>query len=183
MAKKPEILKLTKLAQTKVFAVEGMKLRFSNGEERDFERLQLHHGAVLIIPQPEPGMVWLAREYAAGVDHYELGFPKGLIDEGEDMLAAANRELQEEFGFGARKLTHLKTVTLAPGYMGHLTHIILASDLYPSQLPGDEPEPIEIVPWRLDQIKELLARHDFTDSRSIAALYMLYFAVYPPSIE
>lgn len=174
MAKKPEILKLTKLAQTKVFGVEGMKLRFSNGEERDFERLQLHHGAVLVIPQPEPGIVWLAREYAAGVDRYELGFPKGLIDEGEEMLAAANRELQEELGYGARKLTHLKTVTLAPGYMGHLTHIVLASDLYPSQLPGDEPEPIEIVPWRLDQIEALLARDDFTDSRSIAAMYMLF---------
>ncbi|MFA6036855.1 MAG: ADP compounds hydrolase NudE [Legionellales bacterium] len=173
MTKKPEILKLTKLAQTKVFGVEGMKLRFSNGQERDFERLQLHHGAVLVIPQPEPGMVWLAREYAAGVDRYELGFPKGLIDEGEEMLAAANRELQEELGYGARKLTHLKTVTLAPGYMGHLTHIILASDLYPSKLPGDEPEPIEIVPWHLDQTEALLARDDFTDSRSIAAILMI----------
>lgn len=173
MAKKPEILKLTKLAQTKVFSVEGVHLRFSNGEERDFERLQLHHGAVLVIPQPEPGIVWLAREYAAGIDHYEVGFPKGLIDQGEDMLTAANRELQEELGFGAKQLKFLKTVTLAPGYMGHLTHIILATDLYASKLPGDEPEPIEIVPWRIDDIEALLARDDFTDARSIAAMLMM----------
>jgi ADP-ribose diphosphatase len=183
MSKKPEILNITKLAKTKVFTVEGLHLRFSNGQERDFERLQLHRGAVLVIPVPEPGVVWLAREYAAGVDHYELGFPKGLIDEGEDMLSAANRELQEEFGFGAKQLTFLKTVTLAPGYMGHLTHIILAQDLYASRLPGDEPEPIEIVPWRLNEIDTLLARDDFTDARSIAAMFMHYFAVYPPSIE
>lgn len=173
MSKKPEILNITKLAQTKVFAVEGLHLRFNNGNERHFERLQLHHGAVLVIPEPEPGIVWLAKEYAAGVAEYELGFPKGLIDAGEDMLTAANRELQEEFGFGAKQLTYLKTVTLAPGYMGHLTHIILAQDLYPSQLEGDEPEPIEIVPWRLDNINELLARKDFSDSRSIAAILMM----------
>jgi ADP-ribose diphosphatase len=183
MSKKPEILNITKLAQTKVFGIEGVHLKFSNGEERDFERLQLHHGAVLVIPEPEPGVVWLAREYAAGVDQYELGFPKGLVDKGEDMLSAANRELQEELGYGAKKLTFLKTVTLAPSYMGHLTHIILAQDLYPSRLEGDEPEPIEIVPWRIDNINELLARKDFTDARSIAAIFMRYFAVYPPSIE
>ena len=173
MPDKPQILQLTKLAQTKVFAVEGVHLRFSNGEERHFERLQLHHGAVLVIPQPEPGMVWLAREYATGVDQYEIGFPKGVIDAGETPIQAAQRELQEELGYGAKQFKHLKTVTLAPGYMGHLTHIILATDLYPSKLPGDEPEPIEIVPWRMDDLDALLARDDFNDARSIAAMLLI----------
>ncbi len=173
MRKKPQILQVTQLAKTQIFTIEGVHLRFANHIERHFERLQLHHGAVLVIPQPEPGLIWLAREYAVGVEHYELGFPKGLMEQGESPLAAAHRELQEELGYGAKNLQLLKTVTLAPGYMGHVTHIILATELYPSSLPGDEPEPIEIVPWRISESDALLAREDFTDARSIAALLMM----------
>jgi ADP-ribose diphosphatase len=48
---------------------------------------------------------------------------------------------------------------------------VLARDLYPDPLPGDEPEPIEVVPWSLDRVDELLGRDDFTEARSIVALY------------
>jgi len=65
----------------------------------------------------------------------------------------------------------VQSVTLAPGYLRHTTHIVLARDLYPDPLPGDEPEPIEVVPWALDRADELLGREDFTEARSIAALY------------
>jgi ADP-ribose diphosphatase len=49
--------------------------------------------------------------------------------------------------------------------------VVLARDLYPDRLPGDEPETIEVVPWRLDDLEGLLARGDFTEARSIAAFY------------
>ena len=107
----------------------------------------------------------------AGMDRYELAFPKGRVESGEDPLAAAAREIREETGYAAGRLQHLQTVTLAPGYLRHTTHIVLARDLYRDPLPGDEPEPIEVVPWPLDRIDELLGRDDFTEARSIAALY------------
>ena len=55
------------------------------------------------------------------------------------------RELKEEIGYGANKLTFLKTITLAPGYQSSETHIVLAEDLYEDKAEGDEPEPLEIV--------------------------------------
>ncbi|VTM22829.1 ADP compounds hydrolase nudE [Raoultella terrigena] len=58
----------------------------------------------------------LIREYAVGTESYELGFSKGLIDPGESVLEAANRELKEEVGFGAQKLTFLKKLSMAPSY-------------------------------------------------------------------
>ena len=54
--------------------------------------------------------------------------------------------------------------------MGHLTHILLAQDLHWSPLEGDEPEPIEVYPWSLDNISTLMQREDFTEDRSITAL-------------
>lgn len=174
MSVNPKILNVKTLAQSRLFRIEQVALRFANGVEADYERLQASaSGAVLIVPLLEGDTVLLAREYAVGVERYELGFAKGRIETGEDALAAANRELMEELGYGARRLTHLSTLTVAPGYFGHLTHVVLAEDLYPQRRAGDEPEPIEVVPWLLSDIGSLLAREDFTEARSIAALFMI----------
>ena len=88
------------------------------------------------------------------------------------MLEAANREIMEEVGYGANHLHHLTSFSLAPGYLGHYTHVVLARDLYPKKLEGDEPEEIEVVPWQLERLGELLVMDDFTEARSIAALFM-----------
>ena len=52
-------------------------------------------------------------------------------------------------------------------------HVVVAKDLYPETLEGDEPEPLEVVKWPLAKIDELLARDDFTEARSIAALLLV----------
>jgi ADP-ribose diphosphatase len=56
--------------------------------------------------------------------------------------------------------------------MMHHTDLILARDLYPQRLEGDEPEPLEVVPWKLADAASLLARDDFTEGRSLLALYL-----------
>ncbi len=174
MPKKPTVHARRSIANTGIFRIEEMDLEFSNGATRKYQRIVgSDRGAVLIIPMPDPESVLLIREYGAAMERYELAFPKGSIDPGEDPLQAANREIQEETGFGARHLEILHSVTVAPGYLYHTTHIVLATGLYPSRLEGDEPEPIEVVPWRLDDFEPLLARDDFTEARSIAAFCLL----------
>jgi hypothetical protein len=53
--------------------------------------------------------------------------------------------------------------------MSHQTHLVLARDLYEERLPGDEPEELEVVPWKLDALDQLILREDFSEGRSIAA--------------
>ncbi|MGA9421463.1 MAG: NUDIX domain-containing protein, partial [Rhodanobacteraceae bacterium] len=98
--------------------------------------------------------------------------PKGRLDRDETSEQGANRELKEEIGFGARDLRILITLSLSPAYMTAMTQVVLARDLYPERLPGDEPEDLEVVPWKLSQLHTLLARPDVTDGRSIAALFV-----------
>lgn len=173
MSKLPKIAKKEIIAKTRIFAVEELSMEFSNGEKRIYERLKAgNQGAVMVVPVYDNDHFLLIKEYAAGVEAYELAFPKGLIEINEEPKDAANRELQEEAGFAAKRLTALKRISLAPGYLSHTMHLILAEDLYESRLEGDEPEPIEVVKWRFDEIEELLERHDFTEARSIAALYL-----------
>lgn len=174
MRKKPDILGITTVARSRLFHIEQVELRFTNGVEVSYERLKsTSAGAVLVVPVLDADTVLLIREYAAGVHRYELGLPKGRVEVGEDVLDAANRELMEEIGYAARKLQHLTALTLAPGYLGHHTQIVLAQELYESRAVGDEPEEIEVVPWRLSQLNELVAREDCTEARSIAALFMV----------
>jgi ADP-ribose diphosphatase len=171
--RKPDIIKADIVAESRLFKVESLHLKFSNGEERVYERMRGgNRGAVMVVPMLDADTLLLIREYAAGTHSYELGFPKGLIDPGEDALTAGNRELMEEAGFGANRLTPLKQVSLAPGYFASKMDILLARDLFPEQRVGDEPEPLEVIPWPLNRIDELLEREDFTESRSISALLL-----------
>jgi len=174
MAKKPQILNVTTVAKTRLFEVEAVDLEFSNGVTTQYERLQTNSaGAVLAVPMLDAETVLLIREYAAGVDRYELALPKGRLEQNETALLAADREMMEEVGYGARQLTLLKTFTSAPGYSSQKTYIVLAEELYEKRLPGDEPEEIEVVPWRLSELDALLQRDDCSEARSIAALYMV----------
>ena len=154
--------------------VEELDLEFSNGERRVYHRAPATgNGAVIVVPLVDAGTALLVREYAAGTHRYELGLVKGRIDAGETPEQAANRELQEEAGYAARSLEVLRRISLAPSYMGHETTLVVARDLYPQRLPGDEPEPLEVVPWKLAELDQLILRPDFSEGRSIAALFVV----------
>jgi len=173
MPVKPEILKVTPTARSRLFQVEEMELRFSNGVERTYERLASRgRGAVMVIALTAMDEVLLIREYAAGVEDYLLTLPKGLIDPGEDALQAANRELKEEAGYGADQLKVMRTLTTAPNYMGHRLTVVIARELYPCKLEGDEPEEMEVVRWPLEKLDELVWQEDFSEARAIAALLL-----------
>ncbi|CAM2855192.1 ADP compounds hydrolase NudE [Legionella worsleiensis] len=173
MREKPFCKQKSVIAKSRLFTVEEMHLEFSNGAKRIYERIKNHgHGAVLIVAITPGNSLLLVREYAAGTDTIELAFPKGLIDRGETAVEAANRELREEVGFAARELHWLRTMSLAPGYFGSRIEVVLAQGLYYAPLDGDEPEPPEVVEWPLSAAMELLEKPDFTEARSIAALFL-----------
>ncbi len=173
MAKLPVIHETRVVNEGGRFPVEQLDLEFSNGVRRTYERMRgSGRGAVIVVPLLDAETVLLVREYAAGLHTYELGLPKGRLERGEDVIEGANRELKEEVGYGARDLKIVHRLSLAPTYMSHVTHVVLARDLYPERLEGDEPEELEVVPWKLDRLHELVQREDCTEGRSIAALFI-----------
>ena len=174
MPTKPEILKRETVMRSRLFRADQVQLRFSNGQERSYEKLVGGgNGAVLIVPILNDQTILLVKEYAVGLEDYHLACPKGAIDDGETILEAANRELKEEVGYGARQLTFLKKVHLSPSYMEHGINIVIAQDLYPETLEGDEPEPIEVVSVPIADIPQFCLRDDVCEGRSIAALFLV----------
>lgn len=170
----PSIKSRKIVAKSNLFRVESIDLEFSNGAERTFERMAgSGSGAVMVVPLIDDEHFLLIREYAAGTHSYELGFPKGLVDRGEEVKTAANRELQEEIGYAARSLSLLHSVRMAPTFFSATMSIFLGTDLYASELQGDEPEPLDVIKWSRHDIPALLARPDFTEARCIAALLLM----------
>lgn len=176
MPTKPEILKRETVMRSRLFRADEVHLRFSNGEERRYEKLVGStggRGAVLIVPLLNDDTLLLVKEYALGLEDYHFACPKGAIDEGETILEAANRELKEEVGYGARKLTFLKRLYLSPSYMEHSINVVIAQDLYAEKLIGDEPEPIEVAHVPLKDIADFCLQDDMCEGRSIAALFLV----------
>lgn len=154
------------------FTVEQLDLKFSNNKEATYERLAGGNGAIMAVPFDGKDF-YLTSEYACGFERYELGFVKGKIDLGEDPKFACDRELKEEIGFGAKTIKTLRNeMTVAPGMLQLRMYTYLCTELYPMQLVGDEPEPIEIVKVSPKQAKELIFDVDspLTEARAIVAL-------------
>lgn len=170
--KKPVILNIETVARSRLFKIESVDLQFSNGTRRLYERMSpSSRQSVMIVPVINDQLI-LIHEYAVGLEDYELGFPKGLMEPGETPIEAANRELMEEIGFGAKKLTLLSQVTMAPSYFSSVMNIVLAEDLYPEKHEGDEPEPLIVRHWPMNEMMSLLNRNDFKEARNMCALFL-----------
>ncbi|MEW9809465.1 MAG: ADP compounds hydrolase NudE [Candidatus Symbiodolus clandestinus] len=168
----PVILSVEAIAQSQLFTIESVALRFSNGQKRQFERLRPTGARAVMVVAIDNQELLLIREYAVGIEDYELSFPKGAVDSGEDLFQAANRELMEEVGFAARQLTLLRTLTVIPGYLSSEMSILLAQDLYPQQRLGDEPEPLQLQRWPVERMLQLLEEPHFSEARCISALFL-----------
>lgn len=173
MPQLPKILSREEVSDSLLFKIDRVELEFSNGEQRTYECLKAGDvAAVIIVAVTDDRQVALVEEFGIGLGRYELGLPKGRVDSGESHIEAANRELKEEAGYGARRLDCLKCMSQSPNYMQHKTQIVLARDLYQEKLTGDEPEDMRVQFFPLDDIATIANRDDVSESRTIAALYL-----------
>lgn len=77
-------------------------------------------------------------EYVVGIEFYELGFLKGLIDLGEIVFEVVNWEFKEEVGFGVYNLIFLKKFSMVFFYFFSKMNIVVVEDFYLELLEGDE---------------------------------------------
>jgi 8-oxo-dGTP pyrophosphatase MutT (NUDIX family) len=83
---------------------------------------------LLPTEQGEPGFL-MVRQYRHGADMITTEFPAGLIETSEEPAAAAARELEEETGYRAGRLTLLSAVSPNPAFMNNRCFTFLAEDL------------------------------------------------------
>ncbi|MEI9814945.1 MAG: NUDIX hydrolase [Acidobacteriota bacterium] len=86
-----------------------------------------HGGSAVVMPVDEKNRVLLVKQYRLPALQYLWELPAGRLDEGETVLQAARRELKEETGYKARKMTKLIEFWVSPGFLGEKMTIYLAT--------------------------------------------------------
>jgi ADP-ribose pyrophosphatase len=140
------------------------------------ERTMIRHPGAVAMVAIDGSDVVLIRQYRSPTDSILLEIPAGKLDlPGEDLVAAARRELEEEVGFTAASMELLTTFWTTPGFSNERLWIYLATDLTPvsSRPHGAEEEVAEIVRVPVADIAGMLAADEFDDAKTIIGLAAL----------
>ena len=131
-----------------------------------------HADVVAVVPLDENGDVLLVRQYRLAAEAALLEVPAGIVDEGEDIEAAAQRELQEEAGYRAERLEKLTGFFVSPGFCTEFVHVFLATDLIESGLDADDDEDLELVRMPLAEAVRLVVAGEIKDAKSIVGILL-----------
>ncbi|RJG00797.1 NUDIX domain-containing protein [Noviherbaspirillum sedimenti] len=132
-----------------------------------------HPGAVVILPLFEDGTILLERQFRYPLDRVFLEFPAGKIDPGEDHLACARRELQEETGYTASDWQAVCTIHNAIAYSDEFLDIYLARGLVPGERKLDEGEFLETFRAPLAEVLTWVREGKITDVKTMIGVFWL----------
>lgn len=153
----------------KLISVRVDTVRLPDGSERRREVVE-HPGAVGILPVLATGTLVLVRQYRYAISRALLEIPAGTREPDEDAESCARRELAEETGYRAKRITELVRFYVSPGWADEELIIYLADDLEPGEVHPAEDERLEVVHVRPDEVAGLMAAGEIADSKSIVAL-------------
>jgi ADP-ribose pyrophosphatase len=155
----------------RAFAVRHDVLLDEEGKQVVYD-IVVHIGAVSMVPIDSDGQLLLVRQYRHSTGKKLLELPAGTLEPGEPAEETAQRELREEVGMAAGKLTKIAEFFLAPGYSSERMWVFLAQDLRSESLPGDDDEDLELVRMSLDECFAAIANGEIEDAKTILGLYV-----------
>jgi ADP-ribose pyrophosphatase len=120
-----------------------------------------------ILPFLDPNTVLLIKQYRYVAGRVTWEMPTGGMHAGESCQEAAQRELSEEIGYRAGKLTWLSTLHTSKSVVDETAHLFLGEDLYRGELPPDDTEFIEVRPFSFMQALQMVLRSEITDSMTV----------------
>lgn len=140
--------------------------------QQQVREIVLHRGAAVMLPLLDGQRVVLVWNYRYPIGQRLLELPAGTLDPGESPEACAARELEEEIGYLAGKLTKLAEFYPSPGILSECMHLFLAEELHPSRQQLDPGEDIQVEILPLDQAVDLVSRGEIRDGKTIVGLLL-----------
>jgi len=129
-----------------------------------------HPGGVAVLPLDGEGNVYCVRQFRYPVGEHLLEVPAGKLDPGEEPLACAVRELSEETGFSAGKLTDLGKIYPSPGYCRETLYLYLAEELAFGAAHPDENEFLDVERLPLAELVRRVLDGEVPDAKTAVAV-------------
>jgi ADP-ribose pyrophosphatase len=142
--------------------------------ERDVIR---HNGSVVILAldnsksKKDPWVV-IERQYRHAANQYLWELPAGKLDAGEEPLAGAQRELEEETGYRAKKWRPLVEYFASPGFLGESMKVFVAEELIPGDAHPEEDEQIEMRLVRLSEVLKMIEQGAILDGKTLTSVLL-----------
>lgn len=130
--------------------------------------------SVIVVPVVNDEVLMI-RQYRHPVGEVSWEFPGGFVDEGEDSLQAAVRELKEETGFSFRSYTYLGKIAGNPGILNNYTHIYLAEEKLNAGATGFDANEDIVAEWfSIAEIQMMLTQDKIIQSLHANACYRAF---------
>ena len=180
-AKKPvktaEVLSSEVVYQGPLFRVTRDRITEPGGTESTREVVR-HNGSVVILAidssksKKDPWVV-IERQYRHAAGQYLWELPAGKLDPGEEPMTGAQRELEEETGYRAKKWKLLVEYWASPGFLGESMKLYLAEGLIAGEAHPEEDERIDFRLVKLSELLKKIAKGEIQDGKTLVGT-MLY---------
>lgn len=155
--------------QGKIFDVEKHVVSLPNGGT-SVRELVYHNGAVAVLVVDEDDRIVLVEQYRKAFESMSLEIPAGKLEVGEEPLASAKRELEEETGYAAESLEKIFSFYGAPGFCSERVDVFVAHGLTAGAMNLDEDEFLQVQRYTFKEAGQLLSSGRITDAKTIMAI-------------
>jgi len=164
-------LKSEHIYDGRVFKLTVDTVKLPDGNEST-RQVAHHNGGVTVLPVFDDGMTVLVKQFRYPIGRVTIEAPAGKLEKDEDHYLAAIRELKEETGITADKLTYCGAICPSPGYCTEMLHIYVATGLTEGENCPDEDEFLNVIKMPIDELISKIMKNEIQDSKTIAVAFM-----------
>lgn len=155
----------------KIMNVRQDQIEFENGLRANRELVQKHQEATVVVAIDPDGKLVMVKQYRYGTGFEMLELPAGLKEPEESYESCAIRELEEETGFRAGKVTRMFEYYASPGYCTEKIVFYLAQNLQPSEQHLDADEFLTIHHYTIEEAVQMIENGEITNGTTIAGIF------------
>jgi len=156
----------------KVFDLKVDEIIYDSGNE-GIREVAVHPGGAVVVAVKENGKIIFVKQYRYPLNKALIELPAGKLEQDEDPIHCAIRELEEETGYSSGKIEKLGSIYTTPGFCTEELHIYLAKDLKAGNHNREEGEfGMQILEFTLDEIEGKIGTDEIKDSKTICGIYM-----------
>lgn len=157
----------------KVFDIKVDEIEYESTGNIGRREVAVHPGGAVAVALTNENKIVMVRQFRYPFQEWLLELPAGKLDQNEDPLNCAARELAEETGYTAEKFIKLGHIYTTPGFCNEILHIYLAENLTAGEHSREEGEEgMQVFEFSIDEIKEKIRNGEIVDGKSISGIMM-----------